>query len=1217
MFLGAALSLLGLFQAGSVLGQVDPATEADHALIIRGLDHESYERGRKLYEATCITCHGNLTQPGSLPTSRPFWLEPFKNGSDPFSLYKTITTGFGQMPAWPWLTPELRYDVIHYLREAFVKPHNPAAYFAVTEAYLAGLPKGQSFVRSRATEEYESGPKWKRMQFGPVLFWTLEVAPGNIAQKGISIRLDPGAGGISRGNVWMVYDHDTLRAAAAWSGDEFVDWSGIAFDGSHGTHTRIVGERLFVNPVGPGWARPGTRDFADNRPLDKEGRPYGPLARDWTHYRGTYVNGDRVVIDYTVGGVRVLESPGLEQSAQPLVIRRMFQIAPRDRDLLVRLAPADTLVALASGSPGELRLEAGFHVLRVPPGAEEARITVLLARRENDSSGDALSALAKKDLGAPDLRSWTQGGPARWSGEIPVAGKTQDDGGPFAVDVIPVPNMGDNPWNAWMRPGGFDFFPDGQTAALCTWNGDVWLVKGVDGDLRNVRWRRIAAGLFQPLGLKIVDSVIHVACRDQIAQLRDLNGDDEIDWIRNFNNDHQVTEHFHEFAMGLQTDVAGNFYYSKGARHAKTDLIPHHGTLLKVSRDGATTEILANGFRAPNGVCVNPDGTFFVTDQEGHWTPKNRINRIRPGQFYGNMWSYGAPASESDDAMEEPLVWVTNDMDRSPGELLWVTSDAWGPLKGSLLNLSYGTGDIFIVPHETVNGRRQGGVVRLPLERFPTGVMRGRWHPVNGQLYAAGMFAWAGNQQDDGGFYRVRLTGRPLNLPTALQARRGAYAITFTEPLDRATATDLGSYTVKAWDLLRSKNYGSKHVNERPWGVTSAALSGDGKTVTLTLPDLAPTRGMEIVCRLRGANGKEFERRIHSTLHELGEGLGETAAARNEETLGRFVRLALDCVHREYPNKIAHVLQGDADVKPPRELTPAFYGCFDWHSAVHGHWLIARGARLYPDAPWAAEARAALARSLTPERLAAEAQYLAGPGRASFERPYGLAWLLQLGAELRQWESAEARAWSAALRPLEEEAVRRVGAWLPKLSHPVRSGEHSQTAFALGLMLDWARVSGNEAFGRLLAVRARKFYSQDKNAPLAFEPSGEDFLSPVLAEADLMRRVMEPAEFAQWLDGFLPGLPRDAGVDWLKLAVSSDRSDGKLAHLDGLNLSRAWMLEGVVSALPASDARRASLKAAAEAHRAAGLNAIGTAHYEGTHWLGSFAMYLVSGRGLR
>lgn len=859
------ISLLAL----QAQAQVDPAAEADHAAIIRNWNAESFARGRKLYDAICVTCHGNLTQPGSLPTSRPFWLEPFKNGADPFSLYKTLTSGFGQMPAWPWLTPELRYDVIHYLREEFVKPHNPASYFALTDEYLAGLPKGQGFVRSRATEEFERGPKWQRMQFGPVLFWTLEVASGNIAQKGIAVRLDPGAGGVSRGNAWLVYDHDLMRAAAAWTGDGFVDWRGIAFDGSHGTHTSIVGEKLFVNPPGPGWARPGTRDFTDDRPHGKDGRPYGPLARDWTHYQGTYVSGDRVVIDYTVGGVRVLESPGLEQAGNSIVISRSFNIAARERDLLVRLAPTEVLVALAGGSSGELLEQGGFHLLRIPAGPEEARVKVLLARPENELTAAALPVMATVNAGAPDLRLWMRGGPPRWPGEIVVRGETRDDGGPFAADVIPVPNMGDNPWNAWLRPGGFDFFPDGRAAALCTWNGDVWLVKDIDGDLQNVRWKRIAAGLFQPLGLKIVDGVIRVACRDQIARLHDLNGDGEIDWIESFNSDHQVTEHFHEFALGLQTDDAGNFYYAKAARHALPDLVPHHGTLLKVSRDGATTEILANGFRAPNGVCVNPDGTFFVTDQEGHWIPKNRINLVRPGDFHGNMWSYGAPASEGDAAMEEPVVWVTNEMDRSPGELLRVTSDAWGPLKGSLLNLSYGTGDIFIVPHETVSGRMQGGVVRLPLERFPTGVMRGRWHPVNGQLYVAGMFAWAGNQQEDGGFYRVRPTGRPPNVPLALRARRGEYAITFTDSLDRATATDPGRFTVKAWDLLRSKNYGSRHLNERALRVTAAALSADGKTVTLTLPDLAPTRGLEITCRLRGANGAEFERRIHHTIHAL------------------------------------------------------------------------------------------------------------------------------------------------------------------------------------------------------------------------------------------------------------------------------------------------------------------------------------------------------------
>jgi len=329
----------------------------------------------------------------------------------------------------------------------------------------------------------------------------------------------------------------------------------------------------------------------------------------------------------------------------------------------------------------------------------------------------------------------------------------------------------------------------------------------------------------------------------------------------------------------------------------------------------------------------------------------------------------------------------------------------------------------------------------------------------------------------------------------------------------------------------------------------------------------------------------------------------------------RFARLALACVHREYPNKIAHVLNGDADARPPRELAPAFYGCYDWHSAVHGHWLLARLARTQPGAPFAAEARAALARSLTAENLAGELRYVQGAGRTSFERPYGLAWLLQLAAELREWDSDEARAWSRNLAPLEKEAAARLSSWLPKLANPIRIGEHSQTAFAFGLVLDWARGAGEREMEALVVERARTYFGRDRSCPLSYEPSGEDFLSPCLGEADLMRRVLSPAQFASWLTAFLPALAHARGGAWLAPAVVSDPSDPKLAHLDGLNLSRAWMLEGIASGLPAGDPRVTALRAAADAHRTAGLAAVTGAHYEGGHWLGTFAVYLTSGRG--
>ena len=341
-----------------------------------------------------------------------------------------------------------------------------------------------------------------------------------------------------------------------------------------------------------------------------------------------------------------------------------------------------------------------------------------------------------------------------------------------------------------------------------------------------------------------------------------------------------------------------------------------------------------------------------------------------------------------------------------------------------------------------------------------------------------------------------------------------------------------------------------------------------------------------------------------------------TATAQSDTTVSRFADLALDCIHQEYPNKISHVMSGDQDVAPPRELTPVFYGCFDWHSSVHGHWLLVRLLRLYPDEEFTARAAAALEESFISAKVADEVRYVTHAQRDSFERPYGVAWLLQLTAELHEWDDPRARRWLAILEPLEAALLQKIQAWLGKLAYPIRIGEHAQTAFAFGLFLDWARAAGRDDFQLLVTRRSRDFYYSDRLCPLAYEPGGQDFLSPCLAEADLMRRILPAVEYAAWLLAFMPGIPADGSSEWLPPAVVTDPTDGKLAHLDGLNISRAWMLEGMAAGLPCENSRKQALLKTAVAHKKSGLAAVTGEHYEGGHWLGSFATYLQTRRGL-
>ncbi len=334
----------------------------------------------------------------------------------------------------------------------------------------------------------------------------------------------------------------------------------------------------------------------------------------------------------------------------------------------------------------------------------------------------------------------------------------------------------------------------------------------------------------------------------------------------------------------------------------------------------------------------------------------------------------------------------------------------------------------------------------------------------------------------------------------------------------------------------------------------------------------------------------------------------------SREQASRFARLALKCIRQEYPNKLDHVMNDAGEVRSPRSLHPAFYGCFDWHSSVHGHWMLARLLRLYPDLAEAAEIREALTENLAAKNIEVETAYLDQSNRQSFERTYGWAWLLKLAEELGRWDDADAKRWSANLRPLADALAARYSIFLPKQTYPIRTGVHPNTAFGLAFALDYAKTAGNQKLVDLIRERSLEYFSADENYPARWEPGGEDFFSPALMEADLMRRVMSPEEFARWFHRFLPGVERGEPRTLLRPATVTDRSDPKIVHLDGLNLSRAWCMRAVAAALPLKDPARKVLADASILHAKDALAHVASGDYAGEHWLASFAVYMLSGQ---
>ena len=735
-------------------------------------------------------------------------------------------------------------------------------------AHTADFNAPQGVVEKQVEANWVDA-RWQQTDVGPFLSATV-MTPGQPTYKAIAIKVGDTA------EATVCFDTDLLRMSAAWTGP-FVKMSparyGLAQPLAIGD-----GPIVFTTPAKPGWAKDDS--FADPR-----ARPFGPLPRDWAKWRGLYLSGKRVVLDYTVGGVEIRESPWCERREEVLAITRSFEIGPSERPLVLTVCEmpdagpvgldgsADFVVASGRGDVMRAIAAVGAH-LRIDGGAvlldfapHEASEQVKLYFWEGPrASYKQFARLVHSSPALERLEPLTHGGPPHWGEPLATKGELGKPSGGFAVDSLTPPFT--NPWKALLFASGHDFFPNGD-AAVCTVHGDVWRVRGIDEKLDHLTWQRIATGLFQPLGLKIIGEKVHVLGRDQITVLEDLNGDGETDFYRNFNNDAEVDAGGHGYAACLETDAAGNFYTLRCASGTA-----HGGTLLRISPDGAKLEVLATGFRNPNGLGVGPEGTITVADQEGNWVPSTRLDVITPGGFYGYMPMHHR--AEPPKTYDPPLCWIPKHIDNSASSQVWIPQGGWGALAGQMLHLSFGRSSMMLVLREKAAGIPQGGIVPLPV-RFSSGVLRGRFNPRDGHLYGTGLRGWQTAGPRDGSLERVRCFPEKLQLPVAIESHVGGLRVTFSTTLQRATAEDPGSYDVQRWNYRWAESYGSKDwsvaVPEKQGRdtleITAAKLSHDARTVSLSIADLRPAMQMQLRYNLNTAAGAAFSGELAHTIHAL------------------------------------------------------------------------------------------------------------------------------------------------------------------------------------------------------------------------------------------------------------------------------------------------------------------------------------------------------------
>ena len=870
----------------------------DHVGIIKSLDGAGYARGKSTYENLCANCHGNDGRTPALPISPAFGKGPFKFGDDPYSMFVTLTKGNGLMGPQTWMSPRERYEVIHYLRETFMKPSYPG-YKPVSEEYLDELPK--------VTVAPPPKKKLPIRDFGPALASQL----GRDFSSALTISLGD--------DHTISYDLHTMDLAGLWTGG-FLDLSNTQHYRERGGGVPLAQGEPIPGLDAWKWAHEGTFDYPTENLL-----PRGPIPSKWMDYHGHYLHESHVILSYSINGRKILEMPSKPRGFG--AISQALRIEPGKKALRLRTAKLEgenlvhgylplrakeakleqnlkvglavsmertegkigrfTAVLAKGGPPPELDKKRGT-ILTIPASPKAQVIEVI--RFSGQGEGELLSFASylthlRKSKKPTDLKAKTRGGPGRWPEILTTQGKTSSEKKPYVMDTLTLPKIPSG--KTWLRTSALAFFPDGRMA-VCTHGGDVWIVSGIDDSLADVQWKRFAAGMYEPFGLQVIGGKVYVTCKDRLVRLHDLNEDGEADFYESFSADEDVSTFFHAYNFDLQRDGKGNLYYAKSGQYTSYAL---PGSVIKVSPDGKKREVHCTGFRTPNGMGIMPDGRVTVSDNQGSWMPASKVSLCREGGFYGyvqthskgNLW---APDGGRIDhtkvippkSFDQPLIWMPQSFDNSSGGQLWIDDPRWGPLSGKLLHTSFGKGWLYYMMLQEIDGISQAAIVKLKIDAL-TGIHRARVNPKDGQVYATGLNGWNGGGRrglSQGHVHRFRYTGENARLLSDLKVRKDGIELFFNFRLDLETAKDPESYELEQWDYKWSSGYGSREYlpgTERKGRekihLGKVTVAPDGRSVHLGIEGIKPVNQVRIGINLKSSSGNAFEDMAYLTINKV------------------------------------------------------------------------------------------------------------------------------------------------------------------------------------------------------------------------------------------------------------------------------------------------------------------------------------------------------------